>query len=345
VREEIVGRLHVAYRMSQNIIRPEIVSPAPSTDSHRSILLKDRIIAFLNRSTSKNTRDAYQRTILEFHRFIGRHLLTATERDVQVWRDKLLHDGQSDPTVAAKLSVIRSFYAYLMKVMPDVVAYNPADAELVPPPKIPNALKGRALTAREVKHLLVGPDRSKPEGARDFALMLVMLRLALRVSEVSRIRKSSIVWRDGRWTLALKVKGGAEEVWPLPADVKEAIDHYLRLDGKRREKWAENRTADQFIFQPLENHRTGVKNRGLTRQMVARIVRKWAAYTGIEGEVTPHDLRRTAITRALNQGCTYREVQMMSKHKDPKTVMRYDYERDNLELNPVNRLNYEDECD
>jgi hypothetical protein len=31
----------------------------------------------------------------------------------------------------------------------------------------------------------------------------------------------------------------------------------------------------------------------------------------------------------------------MSKHKNPKTVMRYDYERDNLERNPVNLLSYE----
>ncbi len=184
-------------------------------------------------------------------------------------------------------------------------------------------------------------DRTTPEGARDQALMLVMLRLSLRVSEVSSVRRSNVVWKEGRWTLTLKVKGGAEELWPLPPDVKRAIDEYLQLDEKRRATWPENRLEDQFIFQPTLNHRTGEYNRGLTRQMIAKIVRKWAHYTGIKGEVTPHDLRRTAITRALNQGRTYREVQMMSKHKDPKTVMRYDYERDNLDRNPVNSLSYE----
>ena len=30
---------------------------------------------------------------------------------------------------------------------------------------------------------------------------------------------------------------------------------------------------------------------------------------------------------------TYRQVQMMSKHKDPKTVMRYDHGRENMEQN------------
>jgi integrase/recombinase XerD len=331
--------------VSNQLVEPEIVSPLaqPSPEERRLVPLKDKLLAFLNRSTSENTRESYHRTILEFHHFVGRHLLLVTERDVLAWRDALLGAGQSSQTVAAKLSTVRSFYAYLLKVSPEYVTHNPADSQLVPPPRIPNALKGRALTPKEVKHLLVGPDRSTPEGARDYALMLLMLRLSLRVSEVGSVRQSSIQWKGDRCTLTLKVKGGAEEVWPLPQDVKGAIDHYLRLDEKRRSVWLENRTEDQYVFQPFENHRTGKHNRGLTRQMIAKIVKKWADFTGINGRVTPHDLRRTAITRALNQGRTYREVQMMSKHKDPKTVMRYDYERDNLERNPVNSLSYDEE--
>lgn len=38
----------------------------------------------------------------------------------------------------------------------------------------------------------------------------------------------------------------------------------------------------------------------------------------------------------------YRIVQMMCKHKDPKTVMRYDHGRENLDQNAVNFLLYED---
>ncbi|MBA2732907.1 MAG: hypothetical protein H0U54_08465, partial [Acidobacteria bacterium] len=52
---------------------------------------------------------------------------------------------------------------------------------------------------------------------------------------------------------------------------------------------------------------------------------------------------RTAITRALEMGQTYRQVQMMSKHKDPKTVMRYDHGRENLDQNAVNFLKYDEE--
>ena len=87
--------------------------------------------------------------------------------------------------------------------------------------------------SKEVRHLLTGPDREKSEGARDYALMLIMLRLSMRVAEVCSLRASSIKWSHGRWTLRCKIKGGREEVWPLPKDVKQAIDDYLKLDAQK----------------------------------------------------------------------------------------------------------------
>lgn len=71
------------------------------------------------------------------------------------------------------------------------------------------------------------------------------------------------------------------------------------------------------------------------------IVKNWGEFAGI-GKISPHDLRRTAITKALGQGLTYRQVQMMTGHKEPKTVMRYDHGRENLERNAVNFINYEE---
>ena len=75
--------------------------------------------------------------------------------------------------------------------------------------------------------------------------------------------------------------------------------------------------------------------------MIQRIVARWGEFTGV-GRVTPHDLRRTVITKLLNDGRTYREVQMVTKHRDPKTIMRYDHARENLDNSPVNTLSYED---
>ena len=295
---------------------------------------------FVNKSVSEQTRRAYRRAVADFFQFIaGCHPTDVVPDDVRRWRDHLRAKKKRAATVAFKLAVLRSFFEYLKAG--GVIALNPATTKLVPPPELSTEPAGRALTVKEVRYLLSGPDREKAEGARDYALMLVMLRLSLRVAEVCALKTSSIKWSHGRWTLRCKIKGGKEEVWPLPKDVKEAIDYYLKLDRKRREL-IHSDGEQAYLFQPHANYRTLQFAKGISARMVQKIVARWASYGGVGG-VSPHDLRRTAITRALESGLTYRQVQMMSKHKDPKTVMRYDHGRENLEQNAVNFLSYEEE--
>jgi integrase/recombinase XerD len=295
---------------------------------------------FVNKSVSEATRRAYGRALREFFQSIGmKHPSEVVPQDILLWRDKLCSRKKSAATVAFKLSVVRSFFEYLKAA--GAVPLNPASTKLVSPPELPSEPAGRALSAKEVRYLLSGPDREKPEGARDYALMLVMLRLSLRVSEACSLRASSVKWSHGRWTLRCKVKGGREEVWPLPKEVKEAIDHYLRLDLKRREV-VHSGGEHAPLFQPVTNYRTLDFDKPLSTRMVQKIVKRWADYSRI-GNLSPHDLRRTAITKALDSGLTYRQVQMMSKHRDPKTVMRYDHGRENLDQNAVNFLVYDEE--
>ena len=58
--------------------------------------------------------------------------------------------------------------------------------------------------------------------------------------------------------------------------------------------------------------------------------------------VAPHHLRCTVVTKPQNDGRTYREVQMVTKHKDPNTIMRCDHARENLDCSPVNTLSYDE---
>jgi integrase/recombinase XerD len=315
--------------------------PAQGTELGSSTLRYEERLAvpFIQKSLSEETRGAYRRGIRDF--FLqagGLHPTQVTPEHVLRYRDRLVRDGRRPATVAQKLSVIRSFFAYLQAA--GAVTLNPASTKLVPPPALPSGQAGRALTPKEVRHLLAAPDRSKPEGARDYALLLVMLRLSLRLSEVCSLRRSSITSNQGRWILKCKVKGGREEVWPLPADVKEAVDAYIRLDSNRR-RTLHSDGADAPLFQPHSNYRTLVFDKALSPRHVQRVVAKWGKYSGV-GKVTPHDLRRTVVTELLNRGHSYREVQMVTKHRDPKTVMRYDHARDNLDKNPINTFNYED---
>lgn len=232
-------------------------------------------VPFVNKSVSEETRRAYHRAVSDFFQFIGgKHPSEVIPNDVLCWRDHLRVGGKQLATVAFKLSVIRSFFEYLKAG--GVIALNPASTKLVTPPELPTEPSGRALTSKEVRHLLAGPDREKPEGARDYALMLVMLRLSLRVAEACALSSSSVKWSNGRWTLRSKVEGGREEVWPLPKDVKEAMDSYLKLDARRRATLRSD-GAEAHLFEPHSNYRTLEFDKGLSPRMVQKIVASWGS--------------------------------------------------------------------
>lgn len=330
--------------MSGTPVSPEVISAEPLSGQPLAVIQGfDLKLArpFIHKSVSEETRSAYHRAICEFFQFVGNvHPAQVTPAQVIAYRDDLRVTKRRRPnTVATKLAVVRSFFEYLR--VGGAIITNPASTKLVTPPEVPTDPQGRALTPKEVRHLLSGPNRSKVEGARDYAVMLVMLRLSLRLAEVSQLRVSSIRWSHGRWTLRCTIKGGKEEVWPLPKDVKEAVDEYLRLDRARRET-LHSGGEDAYLFQPTVNYRTLEFDRPLSPRMIQKVVAKWGRFTGV-GHVTPHDLRRTVVTKLLNDGHSYREVQMVTKHKDPKTIMRYDHARENLDNSPVNTLNWGDD--
>ena len=65
------------------------------------------------------------------------------------------------------------------------------------------------------------------------------------------------------------------------------------------------------------------------------LVRRLAREAGIEAwdQLSPHSLRHSAITLALDAGASLRDVQDYAGHKDPRTTRRYDHSRDSLDRN------------
>lgn len=296
--------------------------------------------AFYERSNSFETQRSYRRVIQEFLRhFSGKHPREIESAGIRAWRDKLKAAGKKPATITVKLAVVRSFYEFLRAR--GEVESNPAATQFVPPPAAAEGLRGRALQPEEVRKLLAGPNRAEVRGARDYALLLLLLRTGMRVSEACGLPRNALVWSHGRWQLKLKVKGGRERRIPVPAEIKTALDEYLKLDRKRR-SLQHTDGADSALFQPLVNYRTLEFDKPLSATQAWKIVQRWADFTGL-GKVSPHDLRRTAITRALDQGLSYRQVRMMSGHQSLEMVLRYDHHRENMELNAINFLDYRDD--
>lgn len=71
--------------------------------------------------------------------------------------------------------------------------------------------------------------------------------------------------------------------------------------------------------------------RRLDRSAAARIVRRLAKCAGINKRISPHSLRHSYITAALDAGVPLRDVQIAARHADPRTTTRYDRARNNLD--------------
>jgi len=102
----------------------------------------------------------------------------------------------------------------------------------------------RGLEPAAVRKLLASCDRRRTVGRRDYAIVLLMLRLGLRRGEVAAIGLNDVDWRAGE--LLIHGKGSRQDVLPLPVDVGEALVSYLR-----RRPRCESRTLFLRMTAPL----------------------------------------------------------------------------------------------
>jgi integrase/recombinase XerD len=93
----------------------------------------------------------------------------------------------------------------------------------------------RTVDPGSVKGLLASCDRRTANGRRDYAVLVVLARLGLRVGEVAALTLDDIDWRNGE--LVVRGKGSRLERLPLPTDVGEAVAAYIQhgrpRDGHR----------------------------------------------------------------------------------------------------------------
>jgi integrase len=71
----------------------------------------------------------------------------------------------------------------------------------------------------------------------------------------------------------------------------------------------------------------------MTEPSAWRLVRRLARRAKLPAadRLSPHSLRHSAITAALNAGVPFRDVQDFAGHADPRTTRRYDRSRNSLD--------------
>lgn len=202
------------------------------------------------------------------------------------------------------VSGARSFLRFLL--LDGVVTVPLADAV----PSVARwALAGlpRWLTAGDVKALLESCDRATPVGRRDYAIVLLLVRLGLRAGEAAALRLDDINWRAGE--IVVHGKGNTEERLPLPADVGAALADYLQHGRQQR-------LGREVFLRRL------APIRGLAPEGISEVVRAASERAGL-GSFGAHRLRHTAATSMLNAGASLTDVGQVLRHRNVATTAIY----------------------
>jgi integrase/recombinase XerD len=165
----------------------------------------------------------------------------------------------------------------------------------------------RGISQGDAKALLASCDRRRALGRRDYAVVLVLLRLGLRASEVAHLMLEDIDWRAGE--LVVHGKGRRDEALPLPADVGEALANYLKRGRPK--------TPQREVFL------TGTAPVGpLTREAVSCIVRRACQRADI-ASVGAHCLRHTAACDMVRAGAPLAEIGQVLRHRSLASTAIY----------------------
>lgn len=230
--------------------------------------------------------------------------------DFQVIREYLgrLYGRYKRTTIARKLSAVRSFFYFLERK--GLVKGNPA-ADISTPKQgkyIPSYLP-----VDEMFRLLEGPNREKPLGLRDLAILEVLYSCGIRVSELSGLNVSSIDF--GERLVRVVGKGNKERIVPIGRKALTAVEDYIEATLPLRKK-AQGEVQDAPLFMNFRGGR-------LTTRSIGRIVKKYATRCGLMTEVTPHSLRHTFATHLLDGGADLRSVQELLGHVSLSTTQKY----------------------
>ncbi len=302
-------RHFLEFLRRENVIPAERIAPPQLTQAEQCAQAYEQYL--------RETRALAQATIINYlpfiHRFLkerfgnGRVTLSCLRaRDVVEFVQReapRLHLKQAKLMTCA----LRSFLQYIRfsgEVTLDLAAAVPVVANWSMP-SIP-----RAIAPEQVNQLLNSIDQSTAIGRRDYAVLLLLARLGLRLGEVTYLELDDIDWNKG--LLRVRGKTGQRSQLPLPAEVGKAIAAYLsngRPDSTSRR-----------VFLRVKAPVGGFKGVG----GVGSIVRHSLQRAGVAAPTYgAHQFRHGLATEMLRKGASLAEIGEVLGHRHPETTKIY----------------------
>ena len=286
------------------------------------------VSAWLTGLRSARTRRAYAGDMAVWLGWLAERdtdVLAAGRVHVDLWAATQLDGGAAGSSVRRRLSALSSFYRYC--AAHDLIGRIPTDG-VARPAVDPDYTATVGLDRDQARALVAAADADTgAQALRTAAVVRLLLHNALRVDEACGADVTDLCEDAGHRVLTVTGKGNRKAKIPLTPATVAALDAYRTARAVR---------AGVGEWRHLRGPLLATVSGGRLRQgHLWELVRRLAHAAGIGAweQLSPHSLRHSAITFALDAGATLRDVQDYAGHKDPRTTRRYDHSRDSLDRN------------
>jgi site-specific recombinase XerD len=190
-----------------------------------------------------------------------------------------------------------------------------------------NELDSRAFTSEAWAEVLRVLRAQPPSPAVQRALFVLRFVEAtgLRSAELLDARLGDLRRHKGRWTMQVQGKGSRNRVVAIPGQAMQALDDYLRA----RELQFDQAAPEVPLLASTSNALAPIGYQALYKTLKAWLS-KAVRHSRLQGperddalRASPHWLRHTFGTRALEREAPLDVVQGQMGHADPRTTMRY----------------------
>lgn len=278
--------------------------PALDTGTPQSLVVRipqqaesdEQLVQLWLHGRSKHTIKGYTNDISIFREKVNKPLRNTTLQDLQDYADSLIEMNYAPQTIKRMLCAVKSLFSFGHRI-----GYLPFDTGKplrIPTPK--DTLSERILSQEEVFMLF-----EKARNIRDNLLLKLFYYTGLRVSEVAGLKWSNLQQREKTGQLTVQTKGGKTNVILLPAFLWKELCAFRN-----------GASAESPIFKSR-------KGNALCVGQIQRIIRKMAQKAGVTGNVSPHWLRHSHASHALDNGCPIHLVQKQLNHSNISTTGRY----------------------
>ena len=289
------------------------------------MLNRDIIAELLQEKRSLNTRHAYGKDLKDFFQTVASssptpevvgHFL-ALERFEAValvlqYKRQMINRGLKEATVNRRLSAIKSLVSYARKLGKCNYTLEDVKGE-----KVQKYRDTTGIGRDVIRLVLAVPNRETLKGKRDYALLRLLWDNALRRGEVVSADIRDFEPEAKRMKIRGKGRGTSVEVIDLAASTVQAVCEWLGARGELRQ--------DAPLFIALDNANKGHR---LTGSAIYWIVEQACQAAGVGKQMSPHRLRHSSITAALDAtDGNVRKVQKLSRHRQIDTLMIYDDNR------------------